>query len=256
MNLKTTRAVAIEDALQEVKNKSFKLLGISKSAQLANAPSFLSLFGTDHKFFYMAEKIYKDAVKLRERGIGRVIQHGTDFFLERTMPLAYYISGDANARPCYNGPVDFYLSEGEQLVVSSSFPLSHIESLCDSHCVLASNEEFSPVPIKLTEFSFLSRLDGPITSVSFSSIKDVPELSESILESVTSYNKQISFGASKLSMKSKRGVISSHVFQLNPTSNPPTKKGTLIYDENDDVLKYYDGTSWRSLSFSKDNLST
>jgi hypothetical protein len=204
----------------------------------------------------MAEKICNNVVKLRERGIGRVIQNGTNFFLERSLALAYYINGDSNARPCYNGPVDFYLSEGEQLVVSSSFPLSHIETLCDSHCVLASNEEFSPVPIKLTEFSFLSRLDGSITSVSFESIKDIPQISENILESVTSYNKQIVFGASKLSMKSKRGVISSHVFQLNPTSNPPTKKGTLIYDENDDILKYYDGTSWRSLSFSKDNLST
>jgi hypothetical protein len=255
MNLKTTRVVAVEDALQDIKSKSFKLLGISKLVQSPNAPSFLSLFGTDHKFFYVAEKIYKDAVKLRERGIGRVIQNGADFYLERSLPLAYYINGDSHARPCYNGPVDFYLSEGEQLVVSSSFPLSHTETLCDSYCVLASNEEFSPVPIKLTEFSFLSRLDGPITSVSFSSIKDVPQLSESILESVTSYNKQISLGASKLSMKSKRGVISSHVFQLNPTSNPPTKKGTLIYDENDDILKYYDGASWRSLSFIKDNLS-
>jgi len=255
MNLKTTRVVAVEDALQEVKSKSFKLLGISKLVQSPNAPSFLSLFGTDHKFFYMAEKIYKDAVKLRERGIGRVIQNGTDFFLERTLPLAYYINGDSQAHPCYNGPVDFYLSEGEELVVSSSFPLSHTETLCDSHCVLASNEAFSPVPIKLQEFSFLSRLDDSITSVSFQSIKDIPELSESILESVTSYTKQISLGASKLSMKSKRGVISSHVFQLNPTSNPPAKKGTLIYDELTDTLKYYDGISWRSLSFTKDNLS-
>ena len=255
MNLKTTRAVAVEDALQEVKSKSFKLLGISKLVQVPNAPSFLSLFGTDHKFFYIAEKIYKDAVKLRERGIGRVIQNGTDFFLERTLPLAYYVNGDSHAHPCHNGPVDFYLSEGEQLVVSSSFPLSHIETLCDNHCVLASNEAFSPVPIKLQEFSFLSRLDDSITSVPFQSIKDIPELSESILESVTSYTKQISLGSSKLSMKSKRGVISSHVFQLNPTSNPPTKKGTLIYDEATDTLKYYDGTSWRSLSFTKDNLS-
>lgn len=245
MNLKTTNQVAVEKAQQNTKGKNLRLLGPVESA------TFFDIFGLDSKFFYLAEKIENNQVVLRERGIGRVILSDNIYELERYQPLGFYVNGDVNAYPCVNGPIDFT----GQITVSSSYPFSLLESLCEDHCIVACDTKFLPKTIHLSEFSFLGRLEDGVSSLPFESLCESSEFKEALARAITGYTKQLSFSASKINTKTKKGVISSSIFQLNPTSNPPAKKGTLIYDETDDVIKYYDGTSWRSLSFIKDDLS-
>jgi hypothetical protein len=252
MNLKTTNQVAIENAIQVPKGKNLTLLGKSHLAP-DDSPTLFDLFGTDHTFFYLAEKIVQNnTVLLRERGIGRLVPTDSGYELERIQPLGYYVVGDANAYPCLNGPIDF----AENVIISNSYPHSFLESLSDDYSVVACDKQFIPKPVQLSDFSVLGRLDGDIVSLSFDELAQNEEFREALVRAITGYTKQMAFSATKINTKTKRGIISSNVFQLVPTNNPPTRKGTLIYDESDDTLKYYDGTSWRSLSFTKDNLSS
>jgi len=250
MSLKTTTQIAIENAIQNPKGKNLRLLGRPSIIQ-NNSPLFSELFEPSHKFFYLAEKIQDNTVLLRERGIGRLVAIDNGYEIERIQPLGFYVNGDSNPHPCVNGPVDF----SDTITVTSSYPFSLLESLSEDHSVVTCSSPFVPRPVQLSNFSILGRLDGEIVSLSFNELSKCEEFREALASAVTSYTKQMAFSASKINTKTKRGVISSNVFHLNPTSNPPAKKGTLIYDEIDDTLKYYDGTTWRSLSFTKDNLS-
>ena len=245
MSLKTTNQIATEKAQQNSKGKNLRLLGT------INDLCFSDLFEVDCKFFYLAEKIEQDIVILRERGIGRIVKSDDGYELERYQPLGFYINGDANAHPCVNGPVDF----AGPIIVSSSYPFSLLESLCEDYSVVACDKQFIPKPVQLSEYSFLGRLDDGVSSLPFESLCESSEFKGALVSAITGYTKQLAFSASKINTKTKKGVIASSIFQLNPTSNPPAKKGTFIYDETDDLLKYYDGTSWRSLSFIKDDLS-
>jgi len=250
MSLKTTTKIAIENALQNPKGKNLKLLG-KPNIVPNDSPLFSELFEPSNKFFYLAEKIQDNTVLLRERGIGRLVAIDNGYEIERIQPLGFYVNGDSNPHPCVNGPVDF----SDTITVTSSYPFSLLESLSEDHSVVTCSSPFVPRPVQLSNFSILGRLDGEIVSLSFDELSECEEFKEALVRAITGYTKQIALGATKINTKSKRGIISSNVFHLNPTSNPPAKKGTLIYDESDDVLKYYDGTSWRSLSFTKDNLS-
>ena len=242
MNLKTTNQVAIENAIQVPKGKNLTLLGKSQLAP-SDSPTLFELFGTDHTFFYLAEKIVQNnTVLLRERGIGRLVSTDSGYELERIQPLGYYVVGDATPYPCLNGPLDF----AENVVVSNSYPQSLLESLSDDHSVVACDKKFIPKPVQLSDFSVLGRLDGEIVSLSFSELSECEEFREALIRAITGYTKQIALSTTKINTKTKRGVISSNMFHLNPTSNPPAKKGTMIYDESDNRIKYYDGEKWRS----------
>jgi len=241
MNLKTTNQVAIENAIQNPKGKNLKLLGKPDHISV-DIPLLSDLFGTPHTFFYLAEKIQNDIVELRERGIGRLVSTDDGYELERIQPFGFYVKGDSNPHPCVNGPIDFT----GNVIVSNSFPQSVLESLPSDNCVVTCSTPFVPNPVQLSDFSLLGRLDGEIVSLSFSELSECEEFKEALVRAITGYTKQIAFSATKINTKSKRGVISSNVLQLAPTSNPPTKKGTIIYDESDDKIKYYDGNKWRS----------
>ncbi len=245
MSLKTTTQIAIENAIQNPKGKNLRLLGRPSIIQ-NDSPLFSELFEPSHKFFYLAEKISQDnTVVLRERGIGRLLIADEGYEIERVQPLGYYIVGDSNPYPCVNGPIDF----AETITISSSYPFSLLESLSDDHSVVTCSSPFVPQPVQLSNFSLLGRLDGDIISISFDELCESAEFREALVSAITGYSKQMVFSASKINTKTKRGIISSSVFQLVPTSNPPAKKGTLIYDEADDKFKYYNGEKWRTLVY-------
>ena len=241
MNLKTTHQIAIENAIQNPKGKNLKLLGKPDSISV-DLPPLCDLFGTLHSFFYIVEKIKNDVVELRERGVGRLISTDDGYELERVQPFGFYVKGDSNPHPCVNGPVDFV----GIVTISNSFPQSVLESVPLDNCVVTCSTPFVPNPVQLSNFSVLGRLDGEIVSLSFDELAQNEEFKEALVRAITGYTKQLAFSATKINTKSKRGVLSSNVLQLAPTSNPPAKKGTIIYDESDDKIKYYDGIKWRS----------
>lgn len=256
MNLKITTKTAAEAAIQLPKTTSLKLCGIDKlntiNPDLAvlfdESNLFVNVFGLDTKLFYVAEKVSSEnKFVLRERGIGYVSSTDDGYLFNRLTPISVQYS-DGSISPCNGSPVDLYVNPGEHVVISSSYPASHIELLHDSHCVITSREPFVPSPVVIQDNSLLGRFKEDIVSIAFSDFASVAELQNALIDSLSKYSKQINLSCSKLSLDNANAPISSSLFQLNPTSSPPAKRGTIMYDENDNNIKYYDGSSWRTLA--------
>jgi hypothetical protein len=265
MNLTISNKVAIETALPCSKTQDLKLNGISslslinESLEIALSQNsisqdntFLNVFGLDCSFFYHAEKVANNTRLVLERGIGHLVQINDEVRLRRVRPVCYYLYDNIEPSPSIS-PYDLTIdNDNEFILVSSTIPPSYIELLYEANAVVTSSDSFLPQSVKLDQNSVLARLQDKIVSLCLKDFGNVDDFQEAVSDALSSYKNQISLGCSKLNMKSKRGVISSHVYQLNPTSNPPTKKGTLIYDEASDCLKYYDGNKWRKLTYTMD----
>jgi hypothetical protein len=253
--------MAVETAVQNPKDCSLKLCGIQDlskiNEQLAKSVTeanlFKNIFSLNDKFFYIVEKIdSRGATIFRERGIAHLYIDNDEYYIVRCTPIMLMYP-DGSYHQCNNKPSDLYCSVDEKVVISSSFPASHAEVLHTDNCLLGSSEAFTPKAIKLDENCIVGRLKDEIRQISFDDFSSIEDLQEAIVSSLSKYSKQIELSSSKLSMKHKRSVISSNVFQLRPTSNPPSKAGTLIFDESSNSLKFYDGQSWYTLNSTKDN---
>ena len=71
------------------------------------------------------------------------------------------------------------------------------------------------------------------------------EFADIVTESLTKYTKQLSLKASKLSVNK----LSVKHLQLESSSDLNVKKGTFIYDETTDTVKFYNGSKWRTLQW-------
>lgn len=268
MNLIISKKIALETALPCSKSQDLKLSGISSlslineslsiaisQGSISNENTFFQIFGLDSSFFYQAEKVSNNNRLVLERGIGHLVSIDNEIYLRRSRPVCYYID-DQTTPISSTRPYDFSIdNNNEYILVSSTIPPSYIELMYEQNAVITSSDSFLPQSVQMDENSVLARLQDKIISLCLKDFGSLNDFQEAVNTALLSYKNQIFLGCSKLSMKSKRGVISSNIIQLNPTSNPPAKKGHLIYDESDDLLKYYDGKSWRSLSFTKDDLS-
>lgn len=260
MNLTISNKIAIETATPCSKSKDLKLDGISSLAlinesfsislsqgSISTENTFLNVFGLDNLFFYHAEKVFNNTRVVLERGIGHLVKIDDIVYLKRVRPVCYYLYDSSEPTPSRNAYDLTIDNDNEYILVSSTIPPSYIELLYETNAVVTSSDSFLPQSVKMDQNSVLARLQDKIVSLCFKDFGNVDDFQEAVSNALSSYKNQISLGCSKLNMKSKRGVISSNVFQLNPTSNPPAKKGTFIYDEADDCLKYYDGTKWRKI---------
>lgn len=255
MNLKITTKTASELAVQLPKSSSLKLHGIEQLNQINpdlavlfdESNLFINVFGLDTKLFYVAEKVSPDnKFVLRERGIGYVSLTDDGYLFNRLVPISVQYS-DGSISASNGRAVDLYSVIDEKVIISSTYPVNHTEVLHDSHCIVTSREPFLPSPVVIQENSLLGRFKEDIVSIAFSDFSSVEELQNALIGSISKYSKQINLSCSKLSLDNKNAPISSSLFQLNPTSSPPAKRGNIMYDENDNNIKYYDGSSWRTL---------
>lgn len=260
MILKTSNKTAIE--LAKFNNCcDLELLGTTSLAQyntslalalknneLSDDHTFKNVFGLDVRFFYSIELIENKQIVRYEHGIGSIYEVDNIIYFKREMPI---LSGSdsSSLEPCLNGGCNLTCNDKQYIVVYSTLPYTYVEALAESNSVLTSSSPFVPTPVQLNENSVLARLDGEILSLSLTS----EEFKKILIEAISKYSNQVSLTASKFSMKKKNAPISSNVFQFVPTSNPQTKQGIMFYDQNDDCLKYFDGTKWRRLVWQEDS---
>lgn len=253
MNLKTSKASAIELAASNHNNIDLELKGLkalsefnksislSLNSNLDVDTSFETIFGYDCSFFYNIEQIKNDKVIVSEYGIGHIESIDNKIFLKRHLPI--YLNSHNKITQCSNGPYHFKCDSPDYLVAHSVLPSSYLELLANSNCVIASSEPFCPNPISIDNFSFLGRLNDNVQSIPFSELFSNPELITAILEVITTYSKQLSLKTSKL--ESKR--LCTDCLQLNTSDKPLEKKNSLIFDGEN--LKFYDGEKWKIIQW-------
>ena len=251
MNLKTTTQLAIEIGCIDQDNNLYLCgtEGLSqvsdplalaiKNNDLNHNHTFKNVFGFDCKFFYVIEQM-KDGDTIRyERGLGNLYQHNDKIYLKRS-PM---VAGKNHKEISFDRTIctRFQCEDCSHLVVHSTYPQSYIECLADKNSIITSIESFIPHSFVVEENSVVGRLDGNVESISFKNKTFIDLISDALCK----YTKQLVLKTSKLDVKK----ISTPSLQLNPSPSPPAKKGCLYYDENDDSLKYYDGSKWRTLIF-------
>lgn len=252
MNLKTSNKLAIESGIQCNKKSDIKLYGLDNlskvnlSISLAiqngtiNNDNLLSTcYDVGDRFFYIAQKLKNNIAVISERGIGYLYKDDDGcVYLKRETHICYYTEG--NQTPLMSrGPVDLYTNNDEIVVVSATVPPTYLEALYTSNCVIASSDAFIPKPVVLNEYSLLGRLNDGIESLSLNN-KDFLEI---LINAICSFTKQLILKTSKLDVKR----LSTPILQLIPSSNPQAKRGSFVYDDATNLLKYYDGEKWHEL---------
>lgn len=208
---------------------------------LNNDCCFEKIFGLESNFFYTIETIENQQSCYYERGIASIIQENDKYFLNRKR---VFVSGKSF--------VDNYVVSLEALpqikfgktLIYSSIPPTYLEALSAEHSVLCSSLSNLPHSVPLVENSLLARFDDSIESVSFSDDRLVSK----IINIIATFGKQLKLKTSKLSLKR----VEPEVIDLVPSSNVKAKRGSVYYDKDDNVLKFYDGERWNTLAFVKD----
>jgi len=248
MNLKTSLHQAIElatccseldielNGVEGLSNVNIALNYALKNKTISSDNTFKNIFGPDVLFFYAVEQFKKDTVVQYERGLGYLFESNDKIFIRRHITIALG-ENITNAKYVSIGrPAVFQCSLGEHLIATSSGPLSSIEYLIAPNSILTSVGPFTPHSFVVDNDCLVGRLDGEIGSLK---INDKGFI-ETLIGAISKYTKQISLSVSKLQV----ARLSTALLQLIPTKDPIAKRGHLVYDEENNYLKYYNGSSW------------
>jgi len=257
MKLRTSKTPALERAKGVPFSPDIELLGtealsefpefklsISNGDISSTKNSFLSVYGTDCKFFYSVE-IKSDSIGFIERGLGNVEQHDGKFFLKRNRPFYYIENGNAIS---LTKPRPIAADDSLQVIAASYAPTTYIELLTDANALITSTSPHLPTSVVVDNHSLLGRLDGEIESLKISDIVNEGHISEIALNAIKQHTKNLILKSSKVDVKR----LTTNDLQLHPQKSAPERKGVLYYDESENCLKYYDGEKWRTLTWTED----
>lgn len=257
MKLRTSKTPAIEKAKGVPFSPDMELLGTEALSELPEFKiaisngdvssaknSFLSVYGTDCKFFYSIE-VKSDSIGFIERGLGYVEQHDGKFFLKRNRPFYYIENGNAVS---LTKPRPIAADDSVVVIAASYAPTTYLELLTDANALITSTSPHLPTSVVVDNHSLLGRLDGDIESLKISDIVNEGHISELALNAIKQHTKNLILKSSKVDVKR----LTTNDLQLHPQKSAPERKGVLYYDQEEDALKYYDGTKWRVIVWTED----
>jgi hypothetical protein len=214
-----------------------------------------NVIGYDHRFLYLLQEVSGGFVIKYERGIGFIYDSDGETFLQRDLPLSFGTPDDDNLYRIGQKPVKF--SPDSYLRVYSTLPLSLSEALAPPYSVLASIESRCPSPVTLEENTLLGRKDDIVQSIDKQELREIIDFDEALIDSLQKAQKQLTLKTRRLDLSRKNSFVSAPYIRLMPdhyTSDekPPAQQGTIIYNTETHSLEFYDGTSWKTLSFSEE----
>lgn len=196
--------------------------------------------GPNHKFFYKISSYKDNAVACYEKGIGYAYEHNNKVYFKRLIPIIHG-KNETHAQLVINNNSRFYFQDGSINVITSEIPPNLALLYHSENSLVVANDSFFPITLELPNNSCLATVDEEICSLSF----DSKEFSEYVSQALCNYSKQLSLRSSKLNANK----LAVKQLQLEPSSGNAAKKGTFIYDENTDTIKFYNGEKWRILQW-------
>jgi hypothetical protein len=206
-----------------------------------NSVSNVFGLGENNKFFYILMCFRNNEIIRYESGNGYAYEKNGKQYFHRYLPM-YEGKNPEHQQLVKKNQEKFICINDAVNVLVSSFPPDYSLNFYDKNCILASLDKSIPHAIQVLENSFLARVDvNDISSVSF----DSKVFSDIVAEALTKYTKQLSLKTSKFSINK----LSVKQLQLEPFIDSNVKKGTFIYDETTDTVKFYNGEKWRTLQW-------
>ena len=174
--------------------------------------SFVAVYGLDQHFYYKIERISLGKPVVHEIGVGLVTENSGKIVLDRVHPILYQYKDEQPRIILNQTPPAIRTNPDDIIIISSYVPSSLLEALPASNVIITATGPHQPHPVEIAPYSLLGRLDDDVQSIK---LKDVPSCAKSY-----------------------------------PTVNDaPEVKGLIIYDEEWDKLRYYNGEEWRSLGW-------
>jgi hypothetical protein len=197
--------------------------------------------GEHNKFFYTLMSFRDNEIIRYESGTGYGYEKDGKQYFCRYLPL-YDGKNPTHRQLIKKTKPSFSCSQDSISILTSSVPDDYAFIFFDKNCLLSSIDKATPRAIEVLENSFLARISvNDLSNVSF----DSKEFSDIVAESLTKYSKQLSLKSSKLNANK----LSVKQLQLEPTSDLSVKKGTFVYDEKSDTVKFFNGLTWRTLAW-------
>lgn len=229
--------------LDGIQNASIEFSSAHYHKYITDQNSVENVFGLgpENIFFYSLLCFRDNVVVRHESGAGYAYKVDDKTYFRRSVPI-YYGKDINDKRLVKTDNIRFECFHDCTSVLISSVPQDYALPFYDKNCILVSKDKFVPVAMKLPDNSFLARVDdNDVSGVSF----DSKEFSNIVGEALVKYGKQLSLKASKLSVNK----LSVKQFQIEPSTDTSVKKGTFIYDEITDTVKFYNGEKWRTLQW-------
>jgi hypothetical protein len=246
MSLKINPSLSIELA-EDVGNNIFllhghkNLDGIIPYFEDMHEGLFSKHYEDGDDILYHATLICEGRNHLQEVGLGIFKIDDDRSYIERVRPF-FYIDED-NEMTTGDDLLNFFsdLKASDTVIISSYIPQSIQEVLCHPNTIISCHQPHIMHPVTLNKFSLLGRLDDDIDSLDISSIFTP----HNVLSVLTKWTKMLKMMCSIFDVKKLR----TPQIDFKPSKSPSTKKeGSVYYDKQDKVLKYYNGTEWVTLS--------
>lgn len=229
--------------IEGIQNASIEFSSAHYYKYITDKNSVENVFGLgpENTFFYSLLCFRNNSVVRHESGAGYAYKVDDKVCFHRSTPI-YYGKDISDKRLVQTDNIRFECFYDCVSVLISSVPQDYALSFHDKNCILVSKDKFIPVATQLLENSFLARVDdNDVSGVSF----DSKEFSNIVGEALVKYSKQLSLKSSKLNVNK----LSVKQLQLDSSSDLNVKKGTFIYDETTDTVKFYNGEKWRTLQW-------
>ena len=202
---------------------------------------FSCSFSCDDKFLYKLQHFSSDSIVYTEIGIGELSENNGSACIKRLSTIvAYSEDGLVPSPPLYQAKTS---SDTEYLEISPYYPSNGLELLIDPNTMLFTTSDGVPSPLYVDKNSVILRMEDSIQSAS------INDFFVSILECFLSFSKSINLKASKLFcsiLNCNQLVLSKKKKQ----SKPP--RGTICWDAEDEMLKFYNGKSWMVINMVQD----
>lgn len=255
MKLKTSKIYAIEGAQQAEDSYDLQLLGSEYISILGKEweasvklgefsstnNSFLSVYGLDCKFFYIAQVHLNNKIEMFEVGLAYLYIKDNVTYLKRFKPLYFNESGSDFPSPVVGNPRPFIVSSPKVVTVSTYVPASYLEVLTDDNSIISSVAPHVPSSVVVQKDSLVGRLGDNVESIDIRSLNTVESFNLAVIDSIKDYSKQLILKSSKLTAKS----VNVDYLSLNITSTkPPAKDGNIYFDKTSGTIRYYYDNNW------------
>ena len=241
-----------------VKLGGFELLEENDDIDLPDASQdtlISKVIGYEHRFLYLIQEVLDKIVTRYERGIGYITDVDDYTLLQRDTPLSFGSLDDDNLYRVGQRPIMF--DHNSYLRVFSVIRANLSEALSTPHSVLASLDSkcCTPSPVALEENTVLGRTDDMVQPIGKDELRDIIDFDEATCDSLQKSQKQLTLKTRRLDLSRKNAFVSTPYIRLMPdhytsSTRPPAQQGTIIYNTEMHTLEFYDGESWKTLTYS------
>jgi hypothetical protein len=205
----------------------------------ANLISSVFGLGEENQFLYTIVSFKDNNVVRYELGVGYAYQFEDQIRFCRKMPIMEGKNFDF--KHTISSISNYYAPKNSFTIITASPAENYSHHFYDKNYILKSLAPFYPVGMLVKPHSLVGRLDGDLSNISL----DDDSLTDYVVDMLCRYSKQLNLKTSKLNANK----LAIKQLQLEPSSGNAAKKGTFIYDEETDTIKFFNGEKWRTLKW-------